>query len=127
MSTKDKQLATVCKDRDRLKDALALARKALLPKQRDELDKTPKSVTAIQSPDSRKENYVNRSHPATRSPLLNEPCDLENFDTYIDERHRGPFDAKERQYETTIRKLRLELEHSRHQKPGAGCAKKAGP
>ena len=112
LCTKDRQLASVCKDRDRLKDSLESARKALLPRQRSEIDKPQNTdSTTVLISESRKENSRNRAQKLShRRPLTSkESSELENFESYISEVPH-PFDPQERQYNMMIRKLRLEIE-----------------
>lgn len=109
LSTKDKQLLSVCKDRDRVKDALSLARKALLPKQREQIDSEGSGKSSPLS-DTTKENRP-RSTMSTQKKK-NTNTTLDNFDVYLsgDKMITDPFNSKDRQYETTIRKLKLELQ-----------------
>ena len=114
--------------RDRQREALGAAKKALLPKQREALNKgmvssegsnaarkvlTPKSLIDSEGNISASGQGVDCIEQAVGKKTVarcinSSPKDLDNFDAFLPG-SKNSFDAKERQYQTTIRRLRSEI------------------
>ena len=135
IATKDKQLATLVKDRDRNRDALAQAKKAMLPKQREILHRSigengdsslSPSVSSVRrgaenNSNARDMDSSRSAINSTVSDISNGRAALDDFDSYLpraiggsaDSNFDSGFNKKERQYLSTIKRLKSEIEKLR--------------
>ena len=145
IGTKDKQLVSVVKDRDRNRVALMQAKKAMLPKQREALHDTDGSRNIHDTPYSPSTSSSMRR--GTRNTSVAENGDvnisvmsestsvsgdrqrraaLDDYDSYLPRaiggnmgsNSDGGFNKKERQYLMTIKALKLEIEKLRKNNNG---------
>lgn len=116
LQAKDKQLASIVKDRDRLRSLLTAATNALLPKQRTALGSPPSTTSrpsTYSSPKGISGLSSGTSTPASpmSSSKAHKPVavhdDLDNFGSFISTSET--FDVRKRQYESVIRNLRKEI------------------
>ena len=140
IGTKDKQLASVVRDRDRNRDALMHAKKAMLPKQREALHDICGNRSIHDEPFSPSTSSSRRRSGAgngdvnistlTESTNVSGNMDarapLDNYESYLpttigrsaDSNFDGGFHKKERQYLMTIKRLKLEIEKLRKDNRG---------
>ena len=133
MSGKEKQLISLCRDRDRLKELIETARELMLPAQRSNFDRSginAKKDLATEDEEildsvgyisSKKMNNKELLKPKrTSSKSLNNKSnneeDIENekncifdFNTLGTSGKRSNFNMKDRQYQAIIRKLQGDL------------------